>query len=134
VRPEQLALTYIERLFTAYCLAYGLTISLVPGDRVPANGMADLARSMGLSSRTVLALVFLAPGVLLLWPRLRSVGFWTAIFTIGIFEVGLVVSALSGFGTSTAPVGVLFPLAAAAVLLGSRRRSDAGRSIAGATQ
>lgn len=122
-RPEQLALIYIERLFTAYCLAYGSMVACVSASRVPENAISDLAASARLSPSGALSTIFLLPGLLLLWPRLRIAGLWVAVLGIGVFEVGLIASAVHGGGTATAPVGTAFPLAVASVLLSLHRQS-----------
>jgi len=120
-RAEQLALVYVERLLTAWCIGYGMAIALVPHGRVPPNAISDFALEAGVSPRAALAAAVLLPGLLMLWPRLRTAGLWGAVCGVGVFEVGLVSSALQGRGTATAPVGLLLPLAVAAVLLGHRR-------------
>lgn len=133
-RPEQLALIYIERLFTGYCLGYGSMIACVPANRVPENAISDLATSAGISPGHALSTIFLLPGLLLLWPRLRTTGLWSAVLGIGVFEVGLIASAVHGAGTATAPVATAFPLAVASVLLSLHRhgrRFPPGSNTAG---
>lgn len=103
--------------FSLWLILYGLMALLSPNSRVAESAITDIAIAIHFQPHHLLATIFMVPGIISFTKWTRSIGLVMSTGLLSIYEIGLIISAIRGDGTFTAPVTFAFATVISAFLL-----------------